>query len=508
MRILASALAAIGALMAAPAHASPLFELTGGVGEQAGFNGRVTGASAASTYFNPALLPKAQPGFYLGLFLLGDRIGISLDGRPGGDIPLVYRGATHADGAVFAQPSVPTSWLRNGCKRPECSTPLGPRPRQGLGSGGGTDAYQALGLVVPMIPRRLVFGIYGLVPLAEFTKAHSFFVDEREQFFTNSLHPELYSDRLAATSIAFGIGARLTKKLSLGLDATLSLRNVADAQTFVGNADDLHDTLLLSTDVGVKVALAPHVGLNYDATQRLHLATTLHTVERFDIVSSSGTFLPNGNKQMATRTAVHDYVPLRIGAGASYDLVSDGIDTPTEVHEFSLNATAVFGLWSQYVDRQGERPLPDYAWSNTLSVGLGLRHSYGHVRSFLDAMYVPTPVPLQTGRTNYVDNNRISTGAGVDYLFKAFNFDWRVGAQVQLHFLAYRYQQKLDPTAPGLERARRDQLVRDEFPDDAVDTRGQPISSAQGLQTNNPGWPGFASSGFLFGAGVNLALLL
>jgi hypothetical protein len=50
--------------------------------------------------------------------------------------------------------------------------------------------------------------------------------------------------------------------------------------------------------------------------------------------------------------------------------------------------------------------------------------------------------------------------------------------------------------------------VRDELPDDAVDTRGQPIQSAAGLQTNNPGWPGFSSSGFLFGAGVNLALLL
>jgi hypothetical protein len=88
-----------------------------------------------------------------------------------------------------------------------------------------------------------------------------------------------------------------------------------------------------------------------------------------------------------------------------------------------------------------------------------LRSSDG-TRAFLDAMFVPTLVPLQTGRNNYVDNDRISTAAGFDYDFKAF------------------------------------------------DSRGRPIPSAAGLQTNNPGWPGFASSGMLFGGGVNLALLL
>jgi long-chain fatty acid transport protein len=496
------------ALVAAPAQASPLFELTGGVGEQTGFGGRVTGAGAASTYFNPALLPKAHPGFYTGLFLLSDQIDLTLDARTGVDVPMSLRGATHADGSIFRQPSVPTSWLEHGCKRPACSTAMPAHRRQGLGSSDNTEAYQAVGLVVPMLARRVVFGVYGLVPLAEFTKAQSFFVDEREQFFTNSLHPELYSDRLAATSLAFGLGVQILPRLSLGIDATLSLRNTANAQTFVGNADDLQRTLLLSTDVGVKVSLAPHFGLVYDATDRLHLAATLHTVQRVDIVSATSTFLPNGNKQMATRTAVHDYMPVRIGVGGSYDVITDGIDAPTDNNELSLSATAILALWSSYVDRQGERPLPGYAWHDTLGVDLGVRHTYDHFRTFLDVMYVPSPVPLQTGRTNYVDNDRISMGAGIDYDFIAFNLGWRVGAQAQLHMLADRHQSKIDPTASGLSRSERSRLVRDELPDDAVDTRGDPIPEAAGLQTNNPGWPGFGSSGFLFGAGVNLGLLL
>lgn len=71
--------------------------------------------------------------------------------------------------------------------------------------------------------------------------------------------------------------------------------------------------------------------------------------------------------------------------------------------------------------------------------------------------------------------------------------------------LLRRYQQKVDPAAANSND--RSQLVRDEFPDDAVDTRGQAIPSAKGLQTNNPGWPGFASSGVLSGGGLTLAWL-
>ncbi|HEX4354670.1 MAG TPA: hypothetical protein VHZ95_17190, partial [Polyangiales bacterium] len=313
---------------ASPVRASPLFELTGGLGDQGGFGARETGASAASAYFNPALLTKAEAGLSTGFFVLDERIAIALEGRPSGDVPLSYRGATHADGSVFADPSIPTQWLRQGCQSPECPRALPARPRQSEGSGDNTTTYESIGLVVPIVPHKLVFGFYGLIPLSQFTTAHSFFSDEREQYFTNSLHPELYSDRLTATSLAFGLGAQITDRLSIGVDVTLSLRNTAAADTFVGNADQIDRSLSLSTDVGVKVAFAPHFGVAYDVTRRIHLAATLHTIESFDIVSGISTFLPNGDKQTASRTAVHDYMPVRIGFGASADLISDGKDEP------------------------------------------------------------------------------------------------------------------------------------------------------------------------------------
>jgi long-chain fatty acid transport protein len=489
-----------GWLLAETAAASPLFELLGDSSDQGGFAARTGFASAASSYFNPALLTEAAPGVSLGAFVLHDQIGVALDGRPGGDVPLAYRGATHADGSVFDNPSVPTRWLREGCQVPACPLALAARPRQSQGSSGDTHAYQAIGLVVPILRDRLVLGFYGLIPLSKFTTAHAFYSDEREQFFSNSLHPELYSDRLTATSLALGLGARVVRGLSFGLGATLSLNNSANAETFVGNADDLQHSLQLSTDVAVKVAIAPHFGISYQPIERLRLTATLHTVQQLSIDTGISTFLPNGDKQTAWRTTVHDYMPVRVGFGLTFDVITPDPSVHTQQHKLVVAAGGLLGWWSEYLDRHDEHPAGEYAWHNTVAWVLGVKHSYGPLRVFLDGTFAPTPVPAQTGRSNYVDNDRIGAALGLDYEFELLELRFRIGAHGQLHGLLTRSQTKLPPSGS--------QRVRDEFPDDAVDSRGRPIASAMGLQTNNPGWPGFSSSGLLFGAGVNLALLL
>src|SRR5690606_27179019 len=140
--------------------------------------------------------------------------------------------------------------LNNGCD-PDmgqaCVTKLKPNPRQEQGSSGNFNMYQTIGLVSRIWGEHFVLGIYSMVPYGSFTQAHSFFVDEREQFFSNSLHPELYGDRLTPVSLAFGAGSRLTDWLSLGLTFTLGLKNNADAVVYTGNSAKLAETLQLST---------------------------------------------------------------------------------------------------------------------------------------------------------------------------------------------------------------------------------------------------------------------
>ncbi len=505
---------------ARPAQASPLFELVGGQGGTSGFNARVTGAGAASTYFNPALLADAEKGLELGIFVLSDGIDIQVDARDsspecaGGkcDVPEVFgtgpESFRHGDGSNLKDPTVPTGWLENGRPASDTSDALAARPRQSAGKE-EVRAYQVLGLVSPVFGKRLVLGFYAMVPLAEFTTAHAFYNDEREQFFSNSLHPELYDDRLTATSLAFGVGSRVTDKLALGVTLTLSLTNSAAAPVYVSNLSNL-DTVLLDSNIGVQAAVAPHFGAAWDVARRLRLTGTLHTRQAFEIVTGFQYFLATGSEQSAEVHFTHDYMPLTAGAGAEWQVGSFG-DT-----KLGLVGTLEWAQWSDYKDRHSEAPHPDYAWADTLSGSLGARVSHGALVAFADTTYQPSPVPDQTGRSNYVDNDRLGFGAGFEYRFALWGGKFKLGAQLQAHDLLHRHVTKFVPprnpqpneNLPGFGDNYYPQLVVDEVPDDATDGQlHEPVPNREGLQTNNPGFPGFSSGGWLMGGSVNLTIL-
>jgi len=483
------------ALASASVSASPLFELAGGMNGTAGFNGRSTGAGPASTYFNPALLPSSAQEFSVGVFVLSDQISMTLDGRPGGDVPLSVGDRTFLDPNTLtpiSNDTVPTSWLQNGCGPPDCSAGgFAPRPRQSMGSSGNTRGYASIGLVSRLIDPWLVVGVSAFVPLQQFTEMHSFYNDEREALFTNSLHPEMYSDRLTSTSLAFGAGSQLTKQLSVGMSFTLSLTNVVNTQTYVRDPAD-YGKLQLNNGVGVETAVAPHFGALYTPVKRLRIAGTFHTEQKLSLTTAIRATLPDGSESSTTLREVHHFVPWILGVSSSVDVYEAEKTTVT------LAGTLAYEAWSNYIDRHGEKPGdvdPRYAWSDTITAALGVRLNQGPLRTFLDFNLRPSPVPAQTGRSNYVDNDRVGMTLGGDFDFRLGGLHFRPGASVSGYALFRRYQ------------AKNDSLIRDELPDDTVDRNLDPVPAARGLQTNNPGWPGFASEGWIGSANVWLTLI-
>jgi hypothetical protein len=115
----------------------------------------------------------------------------------------------------------------------------------------------------------------------------------------------------------------------------------------------------------------------------------------------------------------------------------------------------------------------------------------------MDFQYAPSPVPLQVGRSNYVDSDRfgVATGASLDFTVGGVHL--RPGIQLVGYRIAYRYQKKDDS-----------RLV-DELPDGSrFGSTGDPVPGARGLQTNNPGWPGFTSEGWVYGGSLVLDVLM
>jgi long-chain fatty acid transport protein len=106
-----------------------------------------------------------------------------------------------------------------------------------------------------------------------------------------------------------------------------------------------------------------------------------------------------------------------------------------------------------------------------------------------------------------VDSDRIGTSVGADYTFTLFDTTLSLGAQAQGFWLLKRCARKLTPPTFEDGKTRTPTLVKDEVPDDGQ-VGGTPIDGASGLQTNNPGWPGFSSRGWIATFGIYLTVAL
>jgi hypothetical protein len=500
-------------LAASSASASPLVDLVGSIGDNAGGQGVVSGPGAASTYFNPAMLMDADENVLLSFVVLTEQIGLTLDGRDGGDVPLVvgqrtliYPNSPSVPAALRLQPIpntvVPTQWLSQGCPPGsgigQCPAPGFPaRPRQGAGDGQQTKTYLAAGLVKRLIKDRLTFGFYGMVPLTSFTTAHSFYPDEREALFSDSLHPELYGDRLTSVSISLGAGLRLLHDLSIGVSFSLGLANTAASSAYVPEATD-YSKLLLSNNINTTTSLGTTFGTYYTPVSWFRVGGIVKTPEQFSITTSISSTLPAGIASTGTITNIFDYMPWMVVGGVEADIVHRGAYT------MSVTGSAKYAFWSSYLDRVGDSPSmyagpggTNLGWHDTLSPSLGLRHKYGLFRSYIDFTYVPSPVPEQVGRSNYVDNDRVGAFLGGDVDIRFGSTHLRPGLQFFGNRLITR------------DNHKNDSLIVDELPDNAIDqSTGKPVPGAAGLQTNNPGWPGFASEGWVYGGMVTLGIPL
>jgi hypothetical protein len=487
------------ALWVSRAEASPVFELTGDVQGRGGLQARTIPGGAFAAYFNPALLTESPAQLQLGFVVLTQQIGITVDGRPGPefDVPQDIGSAARPDFTPLEGRPFPTRDLELGRPGDALTQPFRARPRQAAGTGHETFSYLAFGFVIKALKDRFALGLNAMIPTGDFTTIHAFFNDEREQYFSNSLHPELYGDRLTAPSIGFGAALKATDDLSLGVGATLSLKAMAGAQAYVSNSNEL-DKILIDMNAPVGVSLAPHFGASYTLLdKRLRLSAAAHSPSKMEFGSNFTFALSNGIEQASGANFVLNYLPWRASAGAALDVVQGGGETLT------LAGTLLYANWHTYLDRRGEQPSAAYPWADTLSPTLGARYTLGRFTTLVDASYVPTPVPLQTGRKNYVDNDRLSGALGGECKFDVFGSALHVGLQFQTHYLVTRHQYKLPtPPSPSGDPGPAE-LVKDEVPDNVI-LDGLPLPGAQGLQTNNPGWPGFESAGVLIAGSVYL----
>lgn len=480
---------------ASTAGASPLVDLVGGEG---GAQGVVSGASPSSTYFNPAMLVGAEDTVTMSFLLVSAQVGVSLDGRKGAEVPVVVGGRSilGSDAKPIPNDVVPTTWLRHGCsagtEAGDCPAPGFPaRSRQSSPTDKRAKSYVVLGLARQIVKDRFAIGMYGILPLKTFASAQGFYADEREALFSNSLHPEMYGDRLTAITLVFGGAFKVIPSLSIGVGVSLGLLNSASSSTYVRDQSN-YDALLLDNSVSTSVNVSPTGGVLWTPRKWLRIGGALHAPERFVVETDIKATLPSGTESSTSRRDVFHFMPWMTALGAEVDLL--------ERTAFTLSATGSvrYAFWSDYEDRHGQSPGSygsQLGFHDTLSGALGVRYSTHAYRAWVDLSYVPSPVPDQVGRSNYVDNDRLGLLLGGDVDLGIGGI--RLGMQLFAHRLLKRHVTK-DPSR-----------LRDELPDDAVFAESfDPVPGAGGLQTNNPGYPGFGSQGWVTGGSLTLRVPL
>ena len=89
----------------------------------------------------------------------------------------------------------------------------------------------------------------------------------------------------------------------------------------------------------------------------------------------------------------------------------------------------------------------------------------------------------QTGRTNHVDNDRVVGSLGFGHYFSLGGQQFRLGVTAQLHAL--------------LSKTTRKQMLEN-YPACTTDTSSlcDESQSLSGLQTGNPGFPGYSHGGY------------
>ncbi len=512
--------------------ASSLSEIVGAGGTTNPHSSRMFANGAEVTYFNPALLVRMRRSISFNTFYAYQNLDISLMDR---DESLNITGDVDDGTGIYGA-------TQEGRLQHETNLPYKARPTADLEERGGRSAkrgelYGALGLVFPLFEDYLTLGFYGLIPIGSIMRQDAFFVDEREQNFSNSLQFELYDDRMSAFNVSMALSGGY-KWLYAGVGVSVTAK--ADINSTVFTPDAGKNENKIHADTTIKARFTPHFGivarpfasLPFDFLQ-LGFTAHLPTKTTVDTTNVITFWNINREQEAEINTNILDvtyaYKPLTLSPSIAF--------TDLEIKEdtfLSLGFTAIWRKWSDYINRYSERPQDNIYWDSTVEVtnkdgSIASRGGWVHesvdkyrwkdswefvlggsiehkaIKTGLDLGYFISPVPDQTGRTNYVDNSKINLAAGFSYTWDIKNMQLETGVNFQSQIMLKRKTVK-DEGVPN--SVGKGGTVVDEFPDSTCDPfnpeceTGERMPESEGFQTNNPGYPGYTSSGQIFSGGI------
>ncbi len=456
-------------LGAAPAYASPYDVYGAGArGAAMGSAQTATATGAEALYFNASQLAAAKTGLSLGVMATFGRPQILLKERP--------------DGYEVPDIGPPSRALGDDLIVRDREDTETQKPLAGL----------TIGVVAPLVFKGLQAGVLVFLPLPEPVTLSTRFADERERAFSNRLEFERLGAAPHRLDLEFGLAYEVTTWLAAGVGAAYLPGFAVNTGVYLADTTDQADADLnavidtennfgLLAGLTVKLPADVVVGLSFRDSIALRVTTSndlqLNGITDGEVIEQQANWTPL-------------YTPARGAIGVAWS-----------PDKWSFSGDLRYTFWSTYEDSQGDRP----GFTNVFSGSLGTEYRTSEVTALrAGAGFEPSPVPTQDGRTNYVDNHRANFSFGAGHTLQAGETVLDIGWYVRIQGLIRRETSKaqLDNYPVCGEGV---QTLCDEIPDDLVDPQtGRPFPEARGLQTGNPGFPGWVSGGWTGSLGVEL----
>ena len=355
-----------------------------------------------------------------------------------------------------------------------------------------------VGLALELFSEDLRAAAMLYIPREGFSHGQTWFADEREQHFSNQLHFELLGERLRSEVIAAALAYRLGPWISVGIGLTLLPHSATDASVYTPNAaDPAHVEMNTQIEQGVVKSLT--AGVLVEPTDGLRFAVSFVDESAFRVRGQTEVQI-NGQQEL-DEYPIHQ--PLGFSVHVSPPLFRAGAAWVRDT--FLITVEGTYSVWSRYRDsHDGDAGLDD-----TINVRAAIEYERS-AGTFLRAGlgWLPSPVPSQTGRTSYVDNDRLVFSAGAGKAFALWNEDLQIDFAIQVQALLPREAQKTrSPDGTYAACASDTTALCDEIIDQAEDSSVYEAWETQGLQTGNPGFPGYSSGGYVLLSGVELKWL-
>lgn len=326
-------------------------------------------------------------------------------------------------------------------------------------------------------------GFLVFVPSSGVGNQVSRYANEKEQFFSNRVGFELIGERLQTQSIMSSLALRATEWLHLGVGFSFATASNSSTMVYTPNPAN-PSTVDMNLSVEQDSRLSLMAGVNLDFAPGFTAGLSLRDEHAY---AMSGVNVV----QLHGLEGKDSYVmeqPMEFTLHFSPRTFSAGLGWENE--HMTLGVDGSYLSWSGYENAAGENA----GFSDSIDVGAGAEVAIGKLKTRFGARYTPSPVPEQTGRSNYADNDRIVVASGVGGNLDVFGSDIGVDLHVQLLLLPERTHHK--ETSDSYESCDTDtSSICDEDPD------------SPGLQTGNPGFPGSTSGGFILAGGVTLSWL-